>query len=576
MKSKEIITYSVLVLCIIALVCLCALSCYSTVEAENTDVIIDINSSTKFDTYSESFAYTVSNNLYVVANNYISDPISFNGECIDIAINNTNILLLVKSSTSYTIRYYSYSIENNKPVIKDEMNKIGDLSNAQIKSISGLGGVFNLFYLKGSFYYSKVFNENTNIDDMELSQVFAQDVDITNLLVVNTTKIILSNKKVYITSNTNAIGAADLNADILVNNLNDVSSITYTNGKVYANSNTGIYSIDTNSKTATKVLDTVNAESSIRTATYNDQDFIFISNNNAIIQYVVLDSGIEYYNKFDNVPYEHPTSFDILTVAKLNESAKLFSSPKNLQVKEDLTEGSYILILCEKEDSDVNTTYLYVATLSGTTGYIKKDVDLTHIENESNANELQIGQYAQGLHQSTKIYKSPYDSSQVIDTVDIFTRLVVINNVGEVDKVQVWPYYKVSYVKDDQIITGYVKSTSVSPYCQLTAPTILKSVIVTTKTIGDSVNLYTLPDENSPIITYVVDGTNLNLAEEYDKDSKFTKVVYNDGYAYILTESLQTTGLTSMQITIIIVAAIVFIGTVIMVVILVKRYKMGY
>ena len=48
--------------------------------------------------------------------------------------------------------------------------------------------------------------------------------------------------------------------------------------------------------------------------------FIFISNNNAIIQYVVLDSGIEYYNKFDNVPYEHPTSFDILTVAKLNEN----------------------------------------------------------------------------------------------------------------------------------------------------------------------------------------------------------------------------------------------------------------
>ena len=342
MKSKEIITYSVLVLCIIALVCLCALSCYSTVEAENTDVIIDINSSTKFDTYSESFAYTVSNNLYVVANNYISDPISFNGECIDIAINNTNILLLVKSSTSYTIRYYSYSIENNKPVIKDEMSKIGDLGNAQIKSISGIGGVFNLFYLKGSFYYSKVFNENTNIDDMGSPQVFAQDVDITNLLVVNTTKIILSNKKVYITSNTNAIDAAHLNADILVNNLNDVSSITYTNGKVYANSNSGIYSIDPNTKVATKVLDTVNAESSIRTASYNDQDFIFISNNNAIIQYVVLDSGIEYYNKFDNVPYEHPTSFDILTVAKLNESAKLFSSPKNLQVKEDLTEDSYI------------------------------------------------------------------------------------------------------------------------------------------------------------------------------------------------------------------------------------------
>lgn len=548
------------------------------VYAENTDAVIDLDSTSKFATFGETFAYTVSNKLYVVANNYISEPVSFNGECVDVILNNSNIMLLVKVNSSLSIRYFSYQANSeSKPEVQDQIEKVnlGDSSKFSIvKIFIGLDGHFIILYNNGTNLLAKQFEENKQLSDSPNLQVFSTDVSITDLLKNGDTKYILSNKKLYIVTSTDPI--ADLTSSNLVNGVENINSITYASNFIFANTDNGIYKVNPTAKSANKIADTINPNSKITTASYNGQDFIFLCNNDSIVQYLITDTSLEYFNKFNNIPYSHPTDFDILKVAKVGETVKIYSSPKNLQVRDNALEGEYILVLCKKSEQDANQSYYYIATANGTTGYIKDSTSIEYIESETEASKLAIGQYAQGLHMQTSIYKSPYATSDVLDTVDIYTKLVVINNVAQIGEEQIWPYYKVSYVKDNEIVTGYVKTTAVSPYCSLTAPVILKEVVVSTKTIGDSVYLYTLPDENSPVITYVTDGTNLNLAEEYNKDSKFTKVVYNDEYAYILTENIQTTGLTSVQITIIIVSVIVFIGTILMVVILVKRYKMGY
>ena len=141
---------------------------------------------------------------------------------------------------------------------------------------------------------------------------------------------------------------------------------------------------------------------------------------------------------------------------------------------------------------------------------------------------------------------------------------------------QVWNYYKVSYVQNGEILTGYVKVTEVSPYTSLKAPSVLSTVKISSGSIGAVVYLYALPSEDSAQVAALTDGEELDLAEEYNKDSTWTKVVYKDMYAYVHTNQIAKKGLTAVQITLIVVASVVVTASVVMLIVLRKKRKIGF
>ena len=348
------------------------------------------------------------------------------------------------------------------------------------------------------------------------------------------------------------------------------------NNEIFVNAESGIYKIDPTTNIETKLSDTTNGTGIISFATINTQDYIFTCEDNAVIQYIYDGNECTYYNKFNNSAYVHPTNFDLNYVAQLTATdTDMYYSPRNRQVTSTLANGDYFLVLC-KVTSEDSSEYFYIAKKDGTKGYISAQTAMEKINPNTDAKTFRIGLYAQGLHASTNIYRYPFEESEVLATVTIYDELIVLDNVAEKDGNQIWQYYKVSYVQNGNIVTGYVKTTDVSPYTSLKAPAVLKTVKITADSIGGVVYLYALPSEDSAQVAALTDGEELDLAEEYDKDSTWTKVVYKDMYAYVLTSQISQKGLTAVQITLIVVSSVIVVVSIVMLILLRKKRKIGF
>ncbi len=345
--------------------------------------------------------------------------------------------------------------------------------------------------------------------------------------------------------------------------------------EVFVNSQNGIYKIDPSTKAATKVGQAPLGTGKICYASISDKDYVFVCEQRAIIQYSYNGSSCEYYNKFNNSEYVHPTNFDLLYVAKATASSNVYSSPRNLQVISNISTNEYFMVLCSV-NSEESGNYFYVVRKDGTMGYIKSNSEFTQIQANKDVTTLKIGLYAQPLFPNTKIYKYPYSESEVLSDTTIYDELIVIDNVAQEGETQVWDYYTVSFVKDGSIQTGYVKASEVSPYTSLKAPSILSTVKISSGAIGAVVYLYALPSETSAQVAQLIDGEELDLAEEYNKDSEWTKVVYKDKYAYVKTAQIEPKGLTPVQITLIVVSVVVVAVSVVMIIILRKKRKIGF
>ena len=246
-----------------------------------------------------------------------------------------------------------------------------------------------------------------------------------------------------------------------------------------------------------------------------------------------------------------------------------------MEVISNISTNEYFMVLCSV-NSEESGDYYYIVRKDGTMGYIKSNAAFERINPNTDITTLKIGLYAQPLFPNTKIYKYPYSESEVLSDTTIYDELIVIDNVAQEGETQVWDYYTVSFVKDGNIQTGYVKASEVSPYTSLKAPSILSTVKISSGAIGAVVYLYALPSETSAQVAQLIDGEELDLAEEYNKDSEWTKVVYKDKYAYVKTSQIEQKGLTPVQITLIVVSVVVFAVSIVMIIILRKKRKIGF
>ena len=248
-----------------------------------------------------------------------------------------------------------------------------------------------------------------------------------------------------------------------------------------------------------------------------------------------------------------------------------------MQKTSTLSLNDYFLVLTQITYQDSNSSFYYVTKQDGTKGYLKaQSATFTKIDPNSDAKSLAIGLYAQGLFPETTVYKYPYANAEALTTIVGYDELIVVDNVAQEGDTQVWNYYKISYVSNGEIFTGYVKVTDVSPYTRLTAPTVLKTVKISAESIGSLVYLYALPSEESTQVAALTDGEELNLAEEFNKDAKWTKVIYKDTYAYVLTSQISQKGLTALQITLIVISCVIVAASVVMIIVMKKKRKIGF
>ena len=575
-KVSKITTYILIAIFALAILVSALLVNPSYVYAENTSVVIDLNDVSKFDAYNDVFAYTYNNSLYVVKDNTIfSYPNAFVGSCTGLEINATNILLLANNSGENKLYYYDYSGHG----IKSATSKLGALGSSFSAIFSNTNGDF---YLIRNFSLSqnqiKKFKENTAVADLEQVQLIDPSYAITSYAYIAATTSLYAviDSKLYVANTGDPIAKDSSNEFTQITDITTATHLTSSIDAVIVNATSGIYKISIPTNDATLLTSTQNGSGEISAVTINEKQYIFTCEGKAITQYLYDGTSCSYYNKFNNSEYVHPITFDLQYVAKLDASSvNVYSSPRNMQITSTLNQNDYFLVLT-KVTNEESGEYYYVVKADSTKGYIKSTEAFTKINPNTDVTSLTIGLYAQGLHKETNIYTSPYVGADVLAIVSIYDEIVVLSNVAQEEDTQVWNYYKVSYVKDGEIITGYVNKNDVSPYTSLTPPTVLKTVKISTESIGALVYLYALPSEESTQVAALTDGEELDLAEEYNKDSTWTKVVYKDNYAYVLTSQISQKGLTAVQITLIAVSSVVVVVSIIMGTIIAKRRKIGF
>ena len=554
----------------------------STVSAENTSLVVDLNSDSYIDVYNDVFAYTYGTSLYIAKDNSISSyPNAFAGNCAGLVMNDKNILLLAKNGTIYTLYYFDYDNHG----IKAAQAKLGALKNT-----TEIIPKITRDYL-GKFYFLRNFSSETNqlkefaenaesISALTRIDSISSTYQVQDYLYYPTSSYIYAiiGGELYRAYKGDDIVPGSANAFEKITSITNATKIIYFNGAAIVNTTSGVYKVNLTTNDATKLCDDY-ASGNIVASTINSSDYIFMHKGSSIYQYAYDGTTCTYFNKFDNSEYVHPTTFDLVYVAKLTSAnANLYSSPRNMQITSTLSQNDYFLVLTQITYADSNTTFYYVTKQDGTKGYLKSEssTTFTKINPNTDAKSLAIGLYAQGLFPETTIYKYPYADAEALTTIVGYDELVVIDNVAQEGDTQVWKYYKISYVVDNQIFTGYVKITDVSPYTRLTAPTVLKTVKISADSIGSLVYLYALPSEESTQVAALTDGEELDLAEEYDKNSTWTKVVYKDTYAYVLTSQISQKGLTALQITLIVISCVVVAVSIVMIILMRKKRKIGF
>ena len=380
----------VLVLLTLSLVAVISYS-QDVTYAQNTDVQIDLSEDSLFDSYGEVFAYTYGYSLYlVVDNNIINLTSAFEGTAIDIAMNGSKILVLT-SSALYEYSYTTSSITSNGAVTRFSGTIIGLFND----SYDGLGVIMNT----NTATYMQDYSAQTTYVTWPLSDVYSD-----YLSVISSNVMFALKDGVLYRSPIEGIDASFT----AISSLSNVYSITSDGTNIYALTESGVYKINALTLSTSFLGEIFSTSVKIKVVEIEESEYIFAFGNKSIVQYLINGSSLEYYNKFDNSSYVHPTSFDIVKVVMLNENVNVYSSPRNMQVTTTLSTGDLVLVLCEQASDVSSDVYYYIATTSGTLGYIKSTTSCTETDKTTDTTTLSIGLYAQGLHASTTIYAYPY------------------------------------------------------------------------------------------------------------------------------------------------------------------------
>ena len=355
-------------------------------------------------------------------------------------------------------------------------------------------------------------------------------------------------------------------------------SVAALGGEIYAAAADGIYRID--GTTVVKISDVV-ADGDIRPYSEGDTSYLLVQDRaeTSVVQYSIDGDGLKYYSVFDNVVYAAPTEYPIMTVGKASAPAQGYFSPKNLKPVASLDEGDNVLVLAEVPAEDGSAEgYYYIRTSADANGemcYVRKSA-LTLFERGEG---WKHGTYAASTHSGLRVLQYPFDGAAVVATVGPKDALVVSGDIGR--SAEGWNWVKVSLMTaDGTVVDGYTTEEDLGPYGPYEMPSFGVDAIVNADKLGEAVNVYSLPEERDElVIDTLSDGEVVRLAQGgLNVDDEWTLIGYEteDGTAmsgYVKTAYLSEGGLTTLQITLIVVACIVAVLTVAIVIIIAKKRK---
>ena len=357
-------------------------------------------------------------------------------------------------------------------------------------------------------------------------------------------------------------------------------SVAALDGAIYASAADGIYRVD---GTAVVKISDVVADGDIRPYSEGSTSYLLVQNRaeNSVVQYSIDGDGarLKYYSVFDNVVYVAPSEYPIMTVGKASAATQGYFSPKNLKPVASLGEGDNVLVLAEVPAEDGSAEgYYYIRTSADADGemcYVRKSA-LTLLERGEG---WKHGTYAASTHGGLRVLQYPFDGAAVVATVGPKDALVVSGDIGR--SAEGWNWVKVSLMTaDGTVVDGYTTEEDLGPYGPYELPSFGVDAIVNADKLGETVNVYSLPEERDElVIDTLTDGEVVRLAADgLNVDEEWTLIGYEteDGTAmsgYVKTAYLSEGGLTTLQITLIVVACIVAVLTVAIVIIIAKKRK---
>lgn len=236
---------------------------------------------------------------------------------------------------------------------------------------------------------------------------------------------------------------------------------------------------------------------------------------------------------YHKVPVDSP-----LFVFRAKTDTYFFLSPYNYESVIPVEAGENLLVLYNHSVSPNSSAYYYYVYRDGVLGYVPaSDLEVLPIGTLPSLQYKYVNK-----NYTDKLYKYPIeDETYVIETISKHSELEPLNTVSDYDNAS---WYCVKYEGAHYYIKRVHVDIETPP-----APTIYYYAKIQSASLGTTVNVYTLPDVNSYVKGTLTDGVEVKLVSELNPADTYTYVVCGDVEGYVLTMHLITGGLTSAQVT---------------------------
>lgn len=600
-SRSRILSFALLCAVTVALCAALVFMFPSVAYAQEAPAPVVLSEDTVFTVSPTHVFYTCGNSLSCVDISYRNDPFTaenaFPGKALDVAAGSNVVTVLSEDGSSRKLTSYSYDPETGAigarldgPYLNEPSPEIPIDNINQAIAINYSADKFTLlvpfalyntddsykFLVQGSLPYSDA-----------QGYVTIQESESKEALYYVKTSSSESGSEGGLYRKYSGSAASD--APELVEKFDSpVRGITYTGSELLISSDTGVYSYDP----VYYVLAKLRGVSYSSDICYGGEGYVYMFDkaNLSIKRYSVnRDSLALVYNKcYDSERFEPPTQYDLLCGLRssVSDTVVLYRSPRDLEIVSSSDTYVLALRLVSHTEGGETTDYYYCVTQSGKYGFAPA----------SDSVILQAGKpeysHAQPLHGRVKtpVYSYPLESSSVIaqlytdengtviaeypDGTTGTVTLAVTDDVARDNGIPVWKWYKVELRAGDSVIQGYADSDMLCPFTPYSPAGNNKYCRTDVKRAGEVINLYASPDENSQVLAQLGDNEELLLAVPFDKDSEWTCVVWNEGVGYILTENVVTGGLTTLQITLIVILSVLAaLGIALTIVLIVKRKR---
>lgn len=551
-----------------------------TAAAEtNAEIKIAPDETSLYAAYDGHVAYTTKDgvlHLSTLSGSY-SRPEAFVGTALSVAMTSNRIFLLSDMNGTKTISAFDY-VSNGIGEKKNVFDVLG-ISQEQYSNLLPFSDTLtvtdeDLIVTMGNFRTGAHFVRLSLSDNTSSFRISNVSSSIDNVAAFDSKEFwYISTKNLFYFSGEHYSDPVQIAAD------RTWLSVAALGGKIYASAADGIYRVD---GTAVVKISDVVADGDIRPYSEGGTSYLLVQNRaeNSVVQYSIDgDGGLKYYSVFDNVVYVAPSEYPIMTVGKASAATQGYFSPKNLKPVASLDEGDNVLVLAEVPAEDGSAEgYYYIRTSADADGemcYVRKSA-LTLLERGEG---WKHGTYAASTHGGLRVLQYPFDGAAVVATVGPKDALVVSGDIGR--SAEGWNWVKVSLMTaDGTVVDGYTTEEDLGPYGPYELPSFGVDAIVNVDKLGETVNVYSLPEERDElVIDTLTDGEVVRLAADgLNVDEEWTLIGYEteDGTAmsgYVKTAYLSEGGLTTLQITLIVVACIVAVLTVAIVIIIAKKRK---